>query len=146
MDPKTLRYAATHEWASLDGDVVTVGITDFAAEQLGDVTLVEIKKPGTRVAAQQSCGEIESVKSVNDVYAPVAGEITANNNDSVNAALNADSKALAGDPYGKFWLLKLRVAPVSARHTRTPRCRHEFRNARILRFLSIVTITGSSPI
>ena len=114
MDPKALRYAATHEWASLSGGIVTLGITAFAADQLGDVTLVDIKKPGTRVEAGQSCGEIESVKSVNDIYAPVAGEIVENNNDAINQALGGDSKALVGDPYSKFWLLKLKVAPGAA--------------------------------
>src|SRR5947209_16494118 len=111
MDPKTLRYAPTHEWASLAGDVVTVGVTAFAPEQLGDVTLVEFKKPGTRVEAKDSCREIEAVKSVNDVYAPVAGEIVETNDAAVNAALNDDSKALAADPYGGFWLVRLKVAP-----------------------------------
>jgi glycine cleavage system H protein len=109
MDPKTLRYAPTHEWASLSGDVVTVGVTAFAAEQLGDVTLVEFRKPGTAVGAKDPCGEIEAVKSVSDVYAPVAGEIVETNDAAVNAALNEDSKALATDPYGKFWLLRLKV-------------------------------------
>jgi glycine cleavage system H protein len=111
MDPKTLRYASTHEWASLTGDVVTVGVTAFAAEQLGDVTLVEFKKPGTKVGEKDPCGEIEAVKAVSDVYAPVAGEIVATNDAAVNAALNDDSKALAADPYGKFWLLRLKVSP-----------------------------------
>lgn len=111
MDPKALRYAESHEWAALDGDTVTVGVTAFAAEQLGDVTLVEMKKPGTKVAAKQSCGEIEAVKSVADVYAPVGGEIVAVNNEFVNAALASDSKAMASDPYGTYWLYKLKVAP-----------------------------------
>jgi len=111
MDPKTLRYAETHEWASLAGDIVTVGVTAFAADQLGDVTLVEFKKPGTKVDAKGSLGEIEAVKSVSDVYAPVAGEIVETNDAAVNGALNDDSKALATDPYGKFWLVKLKVAP-----------------------------------
>src|SRR5438477_7653847 len=111
MDPKTLRYAETHEWAALDGDTVTVGVTAFAAEQLGDVTLVEFKKPGTAVEAQGSLGEIEAVKSVSDVYAPVAGEVVESNEAAVNAALNDDSKALATDPFGKFWLVRLKVAP-----------------------------------
>src|SRR5437764_15449347 len=111
MDPKTLRYAETHEWASLAGDVVTIGVSAFAADQLGDVTLVEFKKPGTRVEAKGSLGEIEAVKSVSDVYAPVAGEVIESNEAAINAALNADSKALATDPYGKFWLLRLKVAP-----------------------------------
>jgi glycine cleavage system H protein len=110
MDPKTLRYAPTHEWAALAGDVVTVGVTAFAAEQLGDVTLVEFKKPGTRVGEKDPCGEIEAVKSVSDVYAPVAGEIIETNDAALNAALNDDSKALSTDPYGKFWLVRLKVA------------------------------------
>jgi glycine cleavage system H protein len=111
MDPKTLRYAETHEWAALVGDVVTIGVTAFAADQLGDVTLVEFKKPGTKVEANGSLGEIEAVKSVSDVYTPVAGEIAETNDAAINAALNEDSKALATDPYGKFWLVKLKVAP-----------------------------------
>jgi glycine cleavage system H protein len=111
MDPKSLRYAETHEWAALAGDVVTVGVSAFAAEQLGDVTLVEFKKPGTKVEAKGSLGEIEAVKSVSDVYAPVAGEILETNDTAVNSALNADSKALASDPYGVFWLVKLKVTP-----------------------------------
>lgn len=114
MDPKSLRYAASHEWAMLKDGIVTLGITAFAAEQLGDVTLVDIKKPGTRVTAQQSCGEIESVKSVGDVYAPLDGEIVENNNDAVNKALADDSKALTTDPYGAFWMVKMKVAPGAA--------------------------------
>jgi glycine cleavage system H protein len=110
MDPKTLRYAPTHEWAAIAGDVVTIGVTAFAAEQLGDVTLVEFRKPGTKVGANDPCGEIEAVKSVSDVYAPVAGEIVESNEAAINAALNDDSKVLATDPFGKFWLLKLKVS------------------------------------
>lgn len=109
MDPKTLRYAETHEWAALAGDIVTMGVTAFAADQLGDVTLVEFKKPGTHIEAKGSLGEIEAVKSVSDVYAPVAGDVVETNEAAVNAALNDDSKALASDPYGKFWLVKLKV-------------------------------------
>jgi glycine cleavage system H protein len=121
MVPKNLLYAETHEWASLAGGVVTVGITAYAAEQLGDVTLVELKKPGTRVEARDSCGEIEAVKSVSDLYAPVAGEIVETNEAFVNKALNDDSKALATDPYGAFWLVKLKVAPGTALdHLLTP--------------------------
>jgi glycine cleavage system H protein len=114
MDPKSLRYAPSHEWASLSNGVLTLGISAFAADQLGDVTLVDMKKPGTKVDAGQSCGEIESVKSVNDVYAPVAGEIVETNNKAVNEALNGDSRALTTDPFGKFWLVKLKVAPTAS--------------------------------
>lgn len=114
MDPKDLRYAPTHEWAHLSGGVLTLGITAFAAEQLGDVTLVDMKKPGTRVDAGQSCGEIESVKSVGDVYAPIAGEIVETNSAAINQKLGDDSKALSSDPYGAMWLVKLKVAPGAA--------------------------------
>src|SRR5207245_10332012 len=100
MDPKTLRYAETHEWANLAGDVVTVGVTAFAADQLGDVTLVEFKKPGSRVEAKGSLGEIEAVKAVSDVYAPVAGEIVETHDAAVNAARTADSKPRASHPHG----------------------------------------------
>ena len=111
MDPKSLHFAPTHEWAHLQDGVVTVGISAFAADQLGDVTLVDLKKPGTRVEAQGSCGEVESVKSVSDIYAPLAGEIVETNDAAVNKAINVDSKAIAADPYGACWLLKLKVAP-----------------------------------
>lgn len=114
MKPEELRFAPTHEWASLSGGILTLGITAFAAEQLGDVTLVDIKKPGTRVAAQESCGEIESVKSVSDIYAPVAGEIIETNNEAINKMLGEDSKAIAADPYGSCWLLKLKTEPGAA--------------------------------
>jgi glycine cleavage system H protein len=114
MDPKELRFAPTHEWAHLSNGILTLGVTAFAAEQLGDVTLVDMKKPGTRVGANESCGEIESVKSVNDVYTPIAGEIVETNNEAVNKMLGEDSKALASDPYGQCWLVRLRVAPGAA--------------------------------
>lgn len=116
MDPKTLRYAETHEWAALAGDIVTIGVTAFAAEQLGDVTLVEFKKPGTHVEAKASLGEIEAVKSVSDLYSPVAGEVVETNEAAVNAALNDDSKAIATDPFGKYWLVKLKVVPGTTLH------------------------------
>jgi glycine cleavage system H protein len=106
MDPKTLRYAKTHEWAALDGDVVTVGITKFAVEQLTDVTHVELFKPGREVTAGQPFGEIESVKSVNDLYAPASGEIAA-----VNTALTADPSLVTNDPYGAGWMVKIKVKP-----------------------------------
>ena len=76
MDPKTLRYATTHEWASLDGDMCTVGITKFAVEQLTDVVYVELPEVGDHVFTGESFGEIESVKAVSDLYAPVNGEVS----------------------------------------------------------------------
>jgi glycine cleavage system H protein len=106
MDPKTLRYAPTHEWAARDGDTVTVGITKFAVEQLSDVTHVELGSVGRAVTAGQPFGEVESVKSVNDLYAPVSGDISA-----VNEKLAADPSLVTNDPLGAGWMVKIKVKP-----------------------------------
>src|SRR6202165_1908296 len=104
MDPKNLRYAATHEWASLEGDVCTVGITKFAVEQLTDVVYVELPDPGDHVFSGDSFGEIESVKAVSDLYSPVDGEVSA-----INEPLLNDPAAVTTEPYGKGWLAKIKV-------------------------------------
>jgi glycine cleavage system H protein len=106
MDPKNLRYAASHEWASLEGDTCTIGITKFAVEQLTDVVYVELPDVGDHVFAGESFGEIESVKAVSDLYAPVNGEVTA-----VNEKLTEDPTKITADPYGKGWLVKVKVEP-----------------------------------
>src|SRR5919109_4793533 len=100
MNPKSLRYATTHEWASLEGDVCTVGISQFAVDQLTDVVYVELPEVGDHVFAGESFGEIESVKAVSDLYAPVNGEVT-----EINEALLDDPAAISKDPYGKGWLI-----------------------------------------
>ncbi|MBI3822112.1 MAG: glycine cleavage system protein GcvH, partial [Planctomycetes bacterium] len=99
MVPTNLRYAESHEWASVEGDVCTVGITKFAVEQLTDVVFVELAKLGKKFEVKQAFGQIESVKSVNDLYAPVAGEIVARND-----ALEKDPTIVSTDPYGKGWM------------------------------------------
>ncbi len=104
MDPQKLRYAKTHEWASLDGDVCTVGLTKFAVEQLTDVIYIELPDVGEPTTVGDGFGEIESVKSVNDLYAPVDGEVTA-----VNARLEADPSLVSKDPYGEGWLVKIKL-------------------------------------
>ena len=104
MVPKNLRYAETHEWVSLEGDVATVGITKFAVEQLTDLVFVEMKKPGKTVAAKEAVGQVESVKSVNDIYAPVAGEIIAKND-----AIEKDTTIVTDDPFGKGWMVKIKM-------------------------------------
>jgi len=106
MFPADLRYAPTHEWAKLEGDTCTVGITKFAVEQLTDVVFIELPKPGTRVAPGKSFGVIESVKAVSDLYAPVAGEVV-----SVNQPLTSDPGSISDDPYSKGWMIKIKVAP-----------------------------------
>jgi glycine cleavage system H protein len=106
MIPKNLRYAVSHEWAGLEGDICNVGITAFAVEQLTDVVFVELGKVGTIVKAGDKFGVIESVKAVSDLYAPVDGELIA-----VNDAVVKDPALVAADPYGKGWMVKIKVAP-----------------------------------
>jgi glycine cleavage system H protein len=108
MDPKTLRYAETHEWASLEGDICTVGITQFAVEQLTDVVYIELPDVGDNVFKAEGFGEIESVKAVSDLYSPVNGEII-----EVNSRLETDPSLVAKDPYGKGWMIKIKVDPGS---------------------------------
>jgi glycine cleavage system H protein len=106
MDPKTLRYATSHEWASLQGDVCTIGITKFAVDQLTDIVYVELPDKEDHTFQGDSFGEIESVKAVSDLYAPVSGEVI-----EVNEALVNDPTMITEDPYGKGWLVKVRVEP-----------------------------------
>jgi glycine cleavage system H protein len=109
MDPKSLRFTPTHEWVSLQDDVATIGISQFAVEQLSDLTLIELPAVGTRLAAGKGFGEVESVKSVSDLYAPVAGEVT-----EVNTEVTGNVQLLSDDPYGAGWLIKMRVDDPSA--------------------------------
>jgi glycine cleavage system H protein len=108
MDPKALRYAPTHEWAVLEGDVCTLGITKFAVEQLTDIVYIELPDPGDHVFAGESFGEIESVKAVSDLYSPVDGEVV-----QMNKKLLEDPSAVQNDPYGKGWMIKVKVEPGS---------------------------------
>jgi glycine cleavage system H protein len=108
VDPRALRYATTHEWAWLDGDICTVGISAFASEQVGDLTYLELPKVGTLVGAERSMGVIESVKSTNDFYAPVSGEVV-----EVNATLIENLDLVKTDPFGGAWMVKIKVAPGS---------------------------------
>lgn len=105
MTPKDLRYSDSHEWTKLEGDVCTVGITQFAVEQLTEVVFVELAKVGKSFKAKEVFGQIESVKSVNDLYAPVAGEIVAK-----NEAVEKDPALVSKDPYGAGWMVKIKVA------------------------------------
>lgn len=105
MVPKNLRYADSHEWASVEGDVCTVGITQFAVEQLTEVVFVELAKAGKSFKVKEVFGQIESVKSVNDLYAPVSGEVIAKND-----AVEKDPTLVSTDPYGKGWMIKIRMA------------------------------------
>ena len=106
MDPTALRYTPSDEWARLDGDTVTIGVTAFAVEQLTDVTYLELPSVGKTLDKGQEFGVIESVKATSNLYAPVAGTVTA-----VNAAAVADTNLVTADPFGAGWLVKIKVAP-----------------------------------
>ena len=99
------RYSKTHEWVTVDGKHVTVGITDFAQSQLGDVVFLELPKPGRKLEAGEAFGVVESVKAASDLYSPVAGRVTA-----VNDLLAAKPELLNSDPYGDGWILKVELA------------------------------------
>jgi len=104
--PPELKYANSHEWCRLEGDLVTVGISDHAQAELTSVVYLELPKPGRKVKAKESVAVIESVKSANDIYAPVAGEIV-----EVNGPLADDPGGINTDPYGEGWLFRIRLAP-----------------------------------
>jgi glycine cleavage system H protein len=107
--PDDLRYTADHEWARLEDGKVRIGITDYAQDALGDVVFVELPAPGTKVDAGASFSEVESTKSVSDIYAPVAGVVT-----EVNTELGDAPQRLNEDPYGEGWICVLEPADPSA--------------------------------
>jgi glycine cleavage system H protein len=99
-----LRYTPEHEWVAIDGTTATVGITDYATQQLGDVVYVSLPAVGTAVTAGEPCGEVESVKSVSDLYSPVDGEVA-----EINAELEGDPSLVNAEPFGLGWLFRVRV-------------------------------------
>src|SRR5262245_40392229 len=106
MDPTKLRYSKSHEWASLTGDVCTIGISKFAADQLQDITYIKLPAVGDKLKADAGFGEIETVKAVSDLYTPVSGEVSA-----VNAKAAENPETIKNDPFGEGWLIKVKVAP-----------------------------------
>jgi len=103
--PADLKYTAEHEWLRIDNVVATVGITEFAAQSLGDVVFVQVPSIGETVTVGKACGEIESTKSVSDIFAPADGRVT-----EVNDAVIDEPGLVNTDPYGQGWLFKLQVA------------------------------------
>ena len=106
--PEKLRYTDDHEWVRVEGDAGVVGITAYAADQLGDIVFVELPAVGTKLTARQSFGVIESVKAVSDLYAPLAGEVA-----EANEELAAKPELVNSDPYGEGWMLRLRLDSAS---------------------------------
>ena len=104
MVPTDLRYTKDHEWVRVDGDEATVGITEYAASQLGDIVFVELPDSGRSLAQFAAFGVVESVKAVSDLFAPLTGEVTA-----ANGALAGSPELVNGDPYGEGWMVRLRL-------------------------------------
>lgn len=103
--PADLKYTKSHEWVRIEGDTATVGITDHAQSELGDVVFVDLPTVGQMLGANESFGSVESVKTVSDIYAPVAGEVVA-----VNDSLGAQSELLNSAPYESGWLVKIKMS------------------------------------
>jgi glycine cleavage system H protein len=106
--PSDLKYVSSHEWVRVDGDIATVGITDFAQSELGDVVYVDLPNVGRVVAAEDAIASVESVKTVSEIYAPISGEVV-----EVNDVLGSQSDLVNTDPYGKGYLVKIRISEVS---------------------------------
>ena len=102
MVPKDLRYTKDHEWVRVDGDAATVGITEYAANQLGDIVFVELPESGRKLEQSSTFGVVESVKAVSDLFSPISGEVL-----EANAALTAKPELVNGDPYGDGWMIRI---------------------------------------
>ena len=102
MELSDLKYSTEHEWVAVDGDTVTVGITDYAAEALGDVVFVDVPEVGSDVSAGSAIGEVESTKSVSDLFSPVTGTVSV-----VNEAITESPELVNSDPFGQGWLFKV---------------------------------------
>ncbi|HUY42622.1 MAG TPA: glycine cleavage system protein GcvH [Acidimicrobiales bacterium] len=106
--PEELKYSSDHEWAKVNGDVVRVGITDYAQDALGDVVFVDLPKVGAAVGVSGVIGEVESTKSVSEIYAPVAGTVVA-----VNEGLATSPESINADPYGEGWICEIAITDAS---------------------------------
>ncbi len=104
MYPEEYRYSKDHEWIKVEGDLGTIGITDFAQKQMGDVVYVEMPDIGTELELHQTIGVIESVKAVSDIYSPASGEVV-----EVNKNLNESPELINEDPHGKGWIIKIKI-------------------------------------
>ena len=102
--PENLRYTKDHEWVSLEGDIATIGITDFAQHELGDIVYVDIETKGKSLAAETVFGSVEAVKTVSDLFLPVSGTIT-----EINPILASEPEKVNNDPYGEGWMIKMKV-------------------------------------
>jgi len=106
--PTELRYTKEHEWVKLEGDTATVGITDFAQSELGDIVYIEIETVGQTLAKDEIFGSVEAVKTVSDLFLPIAGEVL-----EVNPALNDQPELVNSDPFGEGWMIKMKVSNIA---------------------------------
>ena len=106
--PQGLKYTKEHEWVRMDGDVATIGITDYAQDALGDIVLLDLPATGTNVSYTEKFGEIESVKAVSELFAPVAGEVV-----DINSALEDSPELVNDSPYDEGWMLRVRLSDPS---------------------------------
>ncbi|MFI3264299.1 MAG: glycine cleavage system protein GcvH [Rikenellaceae bacterium] len=106
--PANLKYSSDHEWCSVEGDVATIGITDFAQSQLGDIVFVDVPTVGEQIAAGELFGTIEAVKTVSDAFSPVSGEVM-----EFNEGVDADPAVVNQEPYGEGWLIKIKMSDPS---------------------------------
>jgi len=106
--PSDLRYTADHEWVKIDGDIATIGVTDFAQGELGDIVFVEVETEGEELEAEEVFGTIEAVKTVSDLILPLAGEVI-----EFNEALEGDPALINSDPFGDGWIIKLKMSNVA---------------------------------
>lgn len=104
-NPTDLKYTKEHEWVRIEGDVATIGITEYAADALGEIVYVDLPKVGSQTTNMKICGEIESTKSVGELYAPMDGEVV-----EVNSSLDAAPDTINSDPFGDGWLIKIRFS------------------------------------
>ena len=120
MDPAALKYAKTHEWIHVEGDTATVGISDFAVKHLTDLVFIELPEVGRTLSAGEGFGEVESVKAVSDLYAPVSGEVI-----EVNESLADELATLSEDPFGQGWMIKLKINDASETDSLLDRAAYE---------------------
>jgi glycine cleavage system H protein len=102
--PENLRYSKDHEWVLVDGDLATIGITDYAQHALGDVVYVDMPRVGDKMGSHEAFGSVESVKAVSEIFTPIAGEVV-----EVNEELNDDAEKVNTDPYGDAWMIKIKM-------------------------------------
>jgi len=106
--PENLKYTKDHEWVSVDGDIATIGITDFAQSELGDIVYVEVETEGETLDHEEVFGTVEAVKTVSDLFMPISGEVI-----EFNSAIESNPEAVNADPYGEGWMIKVRVTDAS---------------------------------